>query len=291
MRAPPGSASNSRLSLQHIFAVLIGTAALLLLLNATYLTSLSPVGDLDVDLDGIVSARDIRRHAAATSPPHTSIAACDPHAAGTIRQRAAPFNPIANASSVIRVGETVRLTVLTARTLRIEQRRNPRERFDERSSFAIVNRYLPVPSHKATLSSDCQLLSAHRCLVLTTAQLRLELSAPANATAAQITRGAAGPALRTGCSTEPSLTLPGTFPKVWSRTGRRLGCPPPRCGCGWLSTAIGARSGIRACRTRISCQAPSARWTRWTARPSSAAIGCRSTSAPAERTTRTAPWA
>ncbi|EOD14217.1 hypothetical protein EMIHUDRAFT_119618 [Emiliania huxleyi CCMP1516] len=193
MRAPPGSASNSRLSLQQIFAVLIGTAALLLLLNATYLTSLSPVGDLDVDLDGIVSARDIRRHAAATSPPHTSIAACDPHAAGTIRQRAAPpFNPIANASSVIRVGETVRLTVLTARTLRIEQRRNPRERFDERSSFAIVNRYLPVPSHKATLSSDCQLLSAHRCLVLTTAQLRLELSAPANATAAQITRGAAG---------------------------------------------------------------------------------------------------
>ncbi|EOD32572.1 hypothetical protein EMIHUDRAFT_112277 [Emiliania huxleyi CCMP1516] len=193
MRAPPGSASNSRLSLQHIFAVLIGTAALLLLLNATYLTSLSPVGDLDVDLDGIVSARDIRRHAAATSPPHTSTAACDPHAAGTIRQRAAPpFNPIANASSVIRVGETVRLTVLTARTLRIEQRRNPRERFDERSSFAIVNRYLPVPSHKATLSSDCQLLSAHRCLVLTTAQLRLELSAPANATAAQITRGAAG---------------------------------------------------------------------------------------------------
>ena len=215
MRAPPGSASNSRLSLQHIFAVLIGTAALLLLLNATYLTSLSPVGDLDVDLDGIVSARDIRRHAAATSPPHTSIAACDPHAAGTIRQRAAPpFNPIANASSVIRVGETVRLTVLTARTLRIEQRRNPRERFDERSSFAIVNRYLPVPSHKATLSSDCQLLSAHRCLVLTTAQLRLELSAPANATAAQITRGAAGPALRTGCGArlgafpDPSSTLP-----------------------------------------------------------------------------------
>ena len=75
----------------------------------------------------------------------------------------------------------MRLTLLTPRTVR--QRRDSGDVYDDRSSFAIVNRLLPVPSFTAELSGECELLNAApRCLVITTSRLRIEQSAPSNAT-------------------------------------------------------------------------------------------------------------
>ena len=77
----------------------------------------------------------------------------------------------------------MRLTLLTPRTMRIQQRRDSGDVYDDRSSFAIVNRLLPVPSFTAELSGECELLNAApRCLVITTSRLRIEQSAPSNAT-------------------------------------------------------------------------------------------------------------
>ena len=59
----------------------------------------------------------------------------------------------ADASAVVEIGDTMRLTLLTPRTMRIQQRRDSGDVYDDRSSFAIVNRLLPVPSFTAELSA------------------------------------------------------------------------------------------------------------------------------------------
>lgn len=184
----------------------------LLLVNVVYLTSLSPGSDLDIDLldDGVVARRQ-QIHEQQRQQQRDSHGEPEPvvHARRALSSRngsrcasagAAPIasarNPNADSHAVIIVGGTMRLTVLTERTIRIEQHNGgPSGTFDDRPSFAIINRHLPPPAYDVQLTSTCELLSTtttSHCLVLTTARLRLELAAPPDATAAQLTRDTAG---------------------------------------------------------------------------------------------------
>ena len=186
-----------RLLRRRCFTVLAGTLGLLLLLiNVAYLTSLSPGSDLDVDLleDGIVQARRNLARPSSERGLARGLTSERGQARGPVNGsscagdalRVPSDDPVAEPRAVIYVGGTLRLTILTERTLRIEQRRAS-EAFDDRATFAIVNRRLQLPSFHAEMTSKCELLAASAlCLVVSTARLRLELSAPANATERQL---------------------------------------------------------------------------------------------------------
>lgn len=84
--------------------------------------------------------------------------------------------PEARAASQVVVGGTVRFTVLTEGTLRIERATEPHV-FDERATFTVVNRRLEIPPFTAVLEK-CRLLpdappGAH-CLAIETSLVRLE---------------------------------------------------------------------------------------------------------------------
>ena len=124
-----------------------------------------------------------------------------------------PPDPKASSESVILVGERTRITLLTMATLRLEHlsAAAPAGRFDDRASFAFVNRRLPQPSYtvrverctllppdpsppasssasaSASASSAAAASSQHAgstslCLVVRTALLRLEYLVPTNQT-------------------------------------------------------------------------------------------------------------
>lgn len=102
-------------------------------------------------------------------------------------------DPSPSSASVITVGNQTRITLLTAATLRLEHLGSSEAaagRFDDRASFAFVHRRLAPPAYQASLA-PCSLLvpppaAGERCLVVSTAQLRLEYLA----------RGATDAALR-----------------------------------------------------------------------------------------------
>ena len=98
--------------------------------------------------------------------------------------------PAAAAAARVRVGGKTQFTVLTEATLRIERAAQPNG-FDERASFAIINRRLVPPAFRAQVE-QCKLLKASaRCLVIETALLRLEYLTAPNTT-------------RDSCSHEPN---------------------------------------------------------------------------------------
>ena len=104
-------------------------------------------------------------------------------------------NPMADSAAVITIGGAMRLTVLTESVVRIEHRGygvRPAP-FDDRATFAIVNRRLKVPHFRAELGT-CELLrgKSSRCLVVQTARLRLEHAAPQNATQLRVGNGGRG---------------------------------------------------------------------------------------------------
>ena len=98
-----------------------------------------------------------------------------------------PPEPKALDSSVVIIGGRTRLTLLTAALVRVEHLGNATRagRFDDRASFAFVHRRLPTPTYEARLAA-CTLLPGPsppaRCLVVSTAALRLEYAAPQRAT-------------------------------------------------------------------------------------------------------------
>ena len=99
--------------------------------------------------------------------------------------------PAASAAARVRVGGRTQFILLTEATLRIE--RAPQlNGFDERATFAIVNRQLSLPAFSVQVE-QCQLLSpSPRCLVLETALLRLEYLAAPNATGESCSRAPNG---------------------------------------------------------------------------------------------------
>ena len=92
--------------------------------------------------------------------------------------------PVAAAASEIVLGSAVgnraRVTVLTDATLRIEYAPTG-SAFDDRASFAVVNRRLPTPTYTVT-TERCTLLpeSPQQCVVVTTSLLRLEYAIDAS---------------------------------------------------------------------------------------------------------------
>lgn len=60
-------------------------------------------------------------------------------------------NPVANPEAVVTEG-TVRFTVLTPEMIRIEY--SPSEKFEDRATFTVVNRNLPVPHFTKSEDND-----------------------------------------------------------------------------------------------------------------------------------------
>ena len=54
------------------------------------------------------------------------------------------MNPLANADAIVNAGEA-RFTVLTPELIRIQYSR--KQQFEDRATFAVVNRRLPVPAY------------------------------------------------------------------------------------------------------------------------------------------------
>lgn len=74
-----------------------------------------------------------------------------------------PYEPVANASAVVRVG-SARFTVLTESVIRMEFDANGK--FEDRATVAVVNRFLPVPYFVASQSGSVLTITTKR-LVLT----------------------------------------------------------------------------------------------------------------------------
>ena len=107
---------------RRFFTVLAGTAGLLLMINVAYLTSLSPGSDLDVDLldNGVVIPTRRRRAVSiSAAPPTRNLSSI---CSGGGAPVAPPHDPMADARAIIEIGGTLRLTVLSMRTLRIEHK-------------------------------------------------------------------------------------------------------------------------------------------------------------------------
>ena len=120
---------------------------------------------------------------APSAPVMTTASAC--LGSHGIARKARRPNPVAAPAAIVAVGEIMRFTVLTDSVVRIEHRGGGKQPtpFDDRATFAIVNRHLPPPPFEATLGA-CELLRgrSERCLVIQTKRLRLEQAAPTDAT-------------------------------------------------------------------------------------------------------------
>ena len=165
-----------------------------------------------------------------------------------------PRSPIAEPTATIVVGNAVRLTVLTERTVRIEYRTADRG-FDDRASFAIVNRLLPRPPFRAHVGR-CEMLRdtaaqarfgrarAHALLSTPVGRLldgaaAAASSPPSSAAAAAATSLPLSLTLATrsdssttaaadSASSPPPLPLPPPpSPALAARASARLPLPPP----------------------------------------------------------------
>lgn len=186
---------------QRFFLVAIGTSILLLLINVAYLSSLTPERDEQKNAEVRFGAAPQKEIPPPPSPPMPTAEALQSRSRSRCTNSSTaihvtPYNPVAKPEAIIQIGGRMRLTILTAVTLRIEQldKKSEDNTFDERASFAIVNRNLPqVPPYRVTLGR-CELLpsslsSANNwCLIVTTARLRLEQRAPESATRQQLVR-------------------------------------------------------------------------------------------------------
>lgn len=159
-----------------------GAAALVLLVNSLLIHA--QIGEYmdeeEIDEYQFARSRQSGKPPSLSSSPNTT--ACSASSPSTPRQ---PWQPTADAQSVVTIGGVMRFTVLTERVIRIEHRGGSDSAtaalpFDDRASFAIVNRRLRVPAFTVELGR-CQLLDG-RCLIIETALLRLEQAAPINAT-------------------------------------------------------------------------------------------------------------
>ena len=174
--------------------VIAGTTAMLLLLLNT-IALLHQVSDADSDVTRNFDAEPQGLHAtqytrgnppvwsAPDAPPLPNSVKCDQHdrhsrTEPTTMRRSRDPHP--DPRAIVMIGRAVRFTVLTERVVRIEHR-GPESAFDDRASFAIIHRRLDVPAFTAGLASCILLDSAPQCLVIETAQLRLEFAAPSSA--------------------------------------------------------------------------------------------------------------
>jgi len=87
-----------------------------------------------------------------------------------------PSDPVADPAVVILVvgpnNHKIRITVLTDRLLRIERAANAENdhdgsTFEDRKTIAVINRNLPIPAYKQSLSEDGILTVETKCLTLT----------------------------------------------------------------------------------------------------------------------------
>ena len=117
-----------------------------------------------------------------------------------------PFDPVADSSAQVRCGHA-RFTILTDRLIRMEW--SPAGEFEDRASFAFVNRRLPVPRFSVDPASS------GRSVVITTAALKLTYAEnPADA-------GEAGRFDRAG-SLKVEFTLNGK-PVTWTPESKPTG--------------------------------------------------------------------
>lgn len=63
-------------------------------------------------------------------------------------------NPVANHSAVVLVGQNTRVTVLTPRILRIENKDNSMESFRDAATLTFINRNVPVPEFTVHTSNS-----------------------------------------------------------------------------------------------------------------------------------------
>ncbi|KAL1512178.1 hypothetical protein AB1Y20_005444 [Prymnesium parvum] len=113
-------------------------------------------------------------------PAHERLAVRATAEGSAVPRRAAPIpEPRASARAQLLVGGRTRITVLSEALLRLEQREE-NEPFDDRASFTVVNRRTKVPDFSADVGRCALLTHASRCLVVSTALLRLEYAPPAS---------------------------------------------------------------------------------------------------------------